>query len=42
MEQIEWRPQGHGVRIIPAALGDLAGTMGAAYHAMRWEEENAA
>lgn len=42
MEQIEWRPQGHGVRIIPAALGDLAGTMGAAYHAMHWGEENAA
>jgi glucokinase len=42
MEQIEWRPKGHGVRIIPAALGDLAGTLGAAYYSMRWGEENAA
>src|SRR3989442_4503876 len=35
MERIEWRPQGHCVRIVPAALGDLAGTLGAAYHAMK-------
>lgn len=34
MEKIEWRPQGHRVQIIPAALGELAGTLGAAYHAM--------
>jgi predicted NBD/HSP70 family sugar kinase len=24
MESIEWRPQGHRVHIIPAALGELA------------------
>ena len=35
MERIEWRPQGHRVRIKPAALGDLAGTLGAAYYAMK-------
>src|SRR6266550_2504253 len=36
MERIEWRPQGHRVQIIPAALGDLAGTLGAAYYAMNY------
>jgi glucokinase len=41
MDQIEWRPHGHGVRILPAALGELAGTLGAAYHAMLWREEHA-
>jgi len=39
VERVEWRPQGQSVRIIPAALGDLAGTLGAAYHAMRWHED---
>jgi glucokinase len=37
MAKIEWRPQGHRVRIIPAALGDLAGTLGAAYYAMNYD-----
>jgi glucokinase len=40
MERIEWRPQGHCVHIIPAALGDLAGTLGAAYYAMNRGVEN--
>jgi glucokinase len=35
MERVEWRPYGAGVPIIPAALGDFAGAMGAAYNAMR-------
>jgi hypothetical protein len=30
---VEWRPQGHRVRIVPAALGDIAGALGAASHA---------
>ena len=34
MTRIEWRPQGHRVKILPAALGDVAGTLGAAYYAM--------
>jgi glucokinase len=34
LDRIEWRPQGQTVRIIPAALGDLAGTLGAAHFAM--------
>jgi glucokinase len=37
MTKIEWRPQGHRVHIIPAALGDLAGTLGAAYYAMNYD-----
>ena len=39
LEKIEWRPQGQHVRIIPAALGDFAGTLGAAYYAKHWHEE---
>jgi len=39
VERVEWRPQGESVRIIPAALGDLAGTLGAACHVMRWHED---
>jgi len=40
MTSIEWRPQGHRVQIIPAALGDIAGTLGAVYYAMNWSAEN--
>jgi len=42
LEKIEWRPQGHRVRIIPAALNDLAGTLGAVHYAMSWRVENSA
>ncbi len=34
LNEMEWRPYDHRVRILPAALGDFAGTYGAAYHAM--------
>lgn len=34
LERIEWRPYGEGVRIVPAALGDLAGAIGAARNAI--------
>ena len=34
MKRIEWRPKGHEVKIIPSALGDLAGPLGAIYNAM--------
>jgi glucokinase len=34
MNRIEWRPQGHRVQILPAALGNVAGTLGAVYYAM--------
>jgi glucokinase len=38
MRRIEWRPKGHEVKIIPAALGDLAGPLGAIYNAMHLAE----
>lgn len=31
---MEWRPGGHRVRVVPAALGSAAGALGAARHAM--------
>lgn len=34
MDHVEWRPQGYGVRVIPATLGEMAGALGAAYHAL--------
>ena len=34
MEKIEWRPMGQRVRIMPAALDDFAGTIGAVYFAI--------
>jgi len=33
MDDIEWRPGGHSVRIVPAALGEWAGACGAAWNA---------
>jgi glucokinase len=36
MAKIEWRPQGHSVKILPAALGNAAGTLGAIYYAMNF------
>ena len=37
LDQMEWRPNGHRVRIVPAALGDRAGALGAAWFAMNRE-----
>ena len=34
MERVEWRPHGRAVRIVPAAAGEYAGAIGAAYYAM--------
>ncbi len=34
LDRIEWRPAGHAVRILPAALGEWAGAVGAAREAM--------
>jgi glucokinase len=34
---VEWRPSGRRVRVVPAALGDLAGAIGAARAAMGTE-----
>lgn len=35
MDRLEWRPTGSRVRILPAALGEFAGALGAAWNAMR-------
>jgi glucokinase len=34
---VEWRPLGHRVRVVPAALGDLAGAIGAARASLHGE-----
>ncbi len=34
LNRFEWRPMGHQVQVIPAALGEKAGAIGAAYHAI--------
>jgi glucokinase len=38
LDRFEWRPMGHTVRVIPAALGETAGAIGAAYYAIREAE----
>jgi len=38
LDRFEWRPLGHQVEVIPAALGEKAGAIGAAYHAIREAE----
>ena len=35
LDQFEWRPLGHTVQVIPAALGEKAGAIGAAYYAIQ-------
>lgn len=45
LDKMEWRPAGHRVAIVPAKLGDNAGAIGAAFHALqniRPENEGAA
>lgn len=34
LDEVEWRPTGHRVQILPAELGEWAGTFGAARHAL--------
>jgi glucokinase len=34
LDRFEWRPMDHQVQVIPAALGEKAGAIGAAYHAI--------
>ncbi len=38
MDAVEWRPGGHRVRIVPATLGEWAGTYGAAWNALNFEK----
>lgn len=35
LDRFEWRPMGHQVEILPAALGEKAGAIGAVYNAIR-------
>ena len=35
LDRFEWRPLGHTVQVIPAALGEKAGAIGAAYYGIR-------
>jgi glucokinase len=39
LARIEWRPAGHSVRLMPAALGEWAGAIGAAREALRVASE---
>jgi len=39
LDDFEWRPLGHQVAVVPATLGDKAGAIGAAHHAMREAKE---
>jgi glucokinase len=39
LDDFEWRPNGHRVRVIPAALGDRAGAIGAARFAMQFDRK---
>src|SRR4030095_130384 len=38
LDKFEWRPMGHSVPVISASLGDKAGAIGAAYHAILQEQ----
>lgn len=42
LERFEWRPHGQRVRVIPAALGEHAGALGAAYNAILTMKEKGA
>jgi glucokinase len=39
LDHIEWQPNGHRVRVVPAALGEFAGAIGAARYGMTCEAE---
>ncbi len=40
LDKHEWRPHGHRVKITPAALGEFAGAIGAAFNAIESAREN--
>jgi len=40
MEKVEWRPHERAARIVPAALGSLAGAIGAGWSAINHAEQN--
>ena len=41
IDQYEWRPHGRRVNVVPAALGEYAGALGAAWNAIRSRERAA-
>lgn len=40
LDRFEWRPHGRKARIVPAALGEYAGALGAAWNGMTWARED--
>jgi glucokinase len=40
LDEMEWRPGGHQVPIVPAILGDYAGALGAAFYAWQGTDQN--
>jgi glucokinase len=39
LDRYEWRPHGHRAKVVPAALGEHAGALGAAWNALRrWQD----
>lgn len=41
LDDFEWRPHGHRVEVVPAALGERAGAIGAARYAMQFGRKDA-
>ena len=39
LDRVEWRPHGRQVEVVPATAGEYAGAVGAAYHALRLDED---
>jgi glucokinase len=39
LDQVEWRPHGRRVEVVAARAGEYAGAVGAAYHALRLNED---
>ena len=40
LDRVEWRPHGRKVQVVAATAGEYAGAVGAAYHALRLEEDD--
>lgn len=38
LDAMEWRPEGHRVRVVPAELGEFAGAYGAAWNASKFSD----
>ena len=40
LDRVEWRPHGRKVEVVAATAGEYAGAVGAAYHALRLDEDD--